>query len=147
MFKYKLEPILSLKEKIEESKKRELGIANQVYESAQIDKHTLVTKKQVACKETMAENSETINVVHLQQFNYYMNYLQHAIVSKEEEIEVAALRVEEKRNELVEAVKERKILENLKEIKSEEYRQEENRRENRIVDEIVTYKYRTHMRG
>lgn len=141
MFKYKLEPILNLKEKMEDNKKRELGLANQLYESAKTEKAKLVEARNKAYEEAKIQNSNRVNIEHLKQLNQYLNYMKQEIHHKEQEIIKSAIKVDEKRSELIEAVKERKILENLKEIKLEEYKEEETRKENNIIDEIVTYKY------
>ncbi len=49
--------------------------------------------------------------------------------------------VEKKREELVEATKEKKKFEKLKENQHENYIIEEKRSEQRVTDEIVSYKY------
>ncbi len=146
MFKYKLEPILALKEKLEESKKRELGLAHQCHEKAKAEKEVLVKQREMAFREAEIQSNEKVNVRQLRQLNYYSNYIDKAIHSKNEEINLAARKVEQRRDELIEAVKERKILENLKEIHLEDYKEEEKKKENNIVDEIVTYKYRTNQK-
>ena len=141
MFKYKLEPILSLKEKMEDNKKRELGLANQSYERAKAEKAKLVETRNKAYEEAKIQNNNKVNIEHLKQLNKYLNYMKHEIHLKEQEVIKAAIKVDEKRSELIEAVKERKILENLKELKLEEYKEEESKKENNIIDEIVTYKF------
>lgn len=141
MFKYRLEPILTLKEKLEESKKRELGLAQQCHDKIRVEKEKLIKEQQAAYEEAKVQSSKKVNVGQLKQFHHYVQYMEQAIVLKNEEMEVAAQKVEQKREELIEAVKERKILENLKEIHLDEFREEEKRKENSIVDEIVTYKY------
>ena len=67
--------------------------------------------------------------------------MEQAIKAKVEELEEAEQKVQEKRNELLEAVKERKILENLKTIEKEVFDEEAKREEQRILDDLVTYKY------
>ncbi len=141
MFKYKLEPILSLKEKMEDNKKRELGLANQSYEKAKAEKAKLVETRNKAYEEAKIQNNNKVNIEHLKQLNQYLNYMKREIHLKEQEVIKAAIKVDEKRSELIEAVKERKILENLKELKLEEYKEEESKKENNIIDEIVTYKF------
>lgn len=141
MFKYRLEPILTLKEKLEDSKKRELGLAYQSYEQVNAEKEELVKAKEQAYEEVKNQSHEKIDVQQLKQFRYYMHYMNQAIDLKTKEVERAANILEAKREALIAAVKERKILENLKDIHLEEYREEEKRKENSVLDEIVTYKY------
>ena len=49
--------------------------------------------------------------------------------------------VEEKRLALLEAMKQRKVLEALKEKGKENYFKEELKKEQKMIDEIVSYKY------
>lgn len=52
----------------------------------------------------------------------------------------AAERVESKRSELIEAMKSRKIMENLKAKAFEDYKEEFERDERKVIEEIVTYR-------
>lgn len=141
MFRFELQPVLALKEKLEDNKKRELGLANTKQEKLVREKNTLISLHNEAYDEIRKQYTEGINVSDLKQFNYYTAHLNKQIEKKELEIVKATKEVQEKRNELLEAVKQRKILENLKEIKFEQFKDEEIKAENQIVDEIVSYKY------
>lgn len=141
MFKFELQPVLALKEKLEENKKRELGLANTKQEKLVYEKGLLIRKHQEICDGMRTQYSSQINVNHLKQSNYYMAHLNKKVEQKEVEIVKATKEVDQKRNELIEAVKQRKILDNLKDIRFEQFREEEAKSENQIVDEIVSYKY------
>lgn len=141
MFKFKLASVLSLKEKMEDSKKRELGAAIIKAEEVRFEKETLASYKQEAIKEVKEQNMGTIDVQYLQAFNQYSLRIDKEIEKKADELIKADQMVHSKRQELLEAVKERKILENLKEIQQEAHNEEEKREEQRILDDIVTYKY------
>lgn len=141
MFRFELQPVLALKEKLEDHKKRELGVANTHKERLEGEKNTLIGLHDDAYNEIRRQYQEGMNVSQLKQFNYYTAHLNKRIEKKELEIVKATKEVHQKRNELLEAVKQRKILENLKEIKFEQFKGEEIRAENQIVDEIVSYKY------
>ncbi len=143
MFKYKLEPVLSLKEKIEDNKKRELAIVNGRYQSLQQQKKDLIQNKELAIEQAKKQSDKRVNIQMLKQLTHYTAYMDRAIEEKSKEVVVAAAQVEEKRNELIEAVKQRKILDKLKEIQFEVYKDEEKQEENRIMDEIVTYRFGT----
>jgi len=142
MFKFKLASVLSLKEKIEDSKKRELGTATLHKERLLSEKLELVEKKEEVLQEIKSHNSEIVDVKSIKAFNVYNIYMEEAIEIKNKEVQEAHKKVEEKREELLEAVKERKILDNLKDIQNEVFMEEEKREEQRILDDTVTYKYR-----
>lgn len=141
MFKFKLEPVLSLKEKIEDSRKRELGIATIHKEALLNEKLQLMKKKDEAMDEIKTHNNSVVDVQSFKAFNQYSVYMDQAIKAKNKQVQEAQKKVEEKREELLEAVKERKILDNLKDIQNEVFIEEEKREEQRILDDIVTYKY------
>ena len=141
MFRFELQPVLALKEKLEDNKKRELGLANTKHEKLIYEKDALNSLHDKAYDEIRSQCNTSININSLRQFNHYTAHLHHQMKQKDIEIVKAAKEVEEKRNELLEAVKQRKILDNLKEIKFEQFRDEEVKAENQIVDEIVSYKY------
>lgn len=141
MFKFKLASVLSLKEKMEESKKRELGAATLHKDNLVSEKLKLVEKKQAVLQEVKAHNSRVVDVNSIKAFNAYNGYMEKAIKLKNKEVQEAEKKVEEKREELLEAVKERKILDNLKDIQNEVFMEEEKREEQRILDDVVTYKY------
>lgn len=141
MFKFELQPVLALKEKLEDNKKRELGLANTKHEQLVDEKSILAALHNEAYNEIRRQCDGGLNISSLKQFNYYTARLNKQIEKKELEIVKAKKEVNEKRDELLEAVKQRKILENLKEIRFEQFKDEEVRAENQIVDEIVSYKY------
>lgn len=141
MFKFKLASVLSLKEKVEESKKRELGVATLYKERLLHEKLQLIKKKEEALQGVKSHNSQFVDLQSMRAFNTYHTYIEHAIETKNKEVQVAQKKIEEKREALLDAVKERKILDNLKEIQNEVFMEEEKREEQRILDDIVTYKY------
>lgn len=147
MFKFKLASVLSLKEKIEDSKKRELGAATLYKDRLISEKLELVATREKVMEEVKAYNSKIVDVQSIRAFNVYNDYMKQAIEVKHKEVQEAQKKVEEKRVALLEAVKERKILDNLKDIQNEVFMEEEKRGEQRILDDIVTYKYGKKGRG
>lgn len=141
MFKFKLASVLSLKEKIEDSKKRELGAATLHKDKLLSEKLELVERREEALQAVKIHSSKTVDIQSIRAFNTYNAYMKQAIELKNKEVQEAQKKVEEKREALLEAVKERKILDNLKEIQNEVFMEEEKRGEQRILDDIVTYKY------
>ena len=141
MFKFSLEPVLSLREKIEDNKKRELGEATQYREKVYEDKLQLEQIKEDALNLTRKQSRESVNVLELRTLNQYNSYMVKAVQNKEYELNKAKQVVDEKREALLEAVKDRKILDNLKAIHKESFEEEEKRVEQRILDDMVTYRF------
>lgn len=138
-FTFKLQPVLKLKEQQEESKKNELGKAIQVLEAEKRKLADLEDSLSAAVRE-FNEKTKKTTVHKLIEFNEYISVLNSRIKSQKENVNNAALYVDKVREELLEAVKERKILEKLKEKKYEEYLIEQKRLEQKTNDEIVSYK-------
>lgn len=141
MFKFSLEPVLSLREKIEDNKKRELGEATQYREKVYEEKLHLEQIKEDALNLTRKQSRQAVNVLEVRTLNQYNSYMVKAVQNKEQELEKATQVVEEKREALLEAVKDRKILDNLKAIHKENFEEEEKRAEQRILDDMVTYRF------
>lgn len=141
MFKFNLEPVLSLKQKIEDSKKRELGEATTYKERVDSEKQLLIQSKLEALSEAKNQGNSTINIASMKAFNQYSQYMDYAIEDKNKELIEAQKMVDEKRSALLEAVKDRKILDNLKAIQREIFNEEEKREEQRILDDMVTYRF------
>lgn len=141
MFKFSLEPVLSLREKIEENKKRELGEATQYHEKVYEEKLYLEQIKEEALNLTRKQSRQAVNVLEIRALNQYNSYMVKAVENKEQEVKKARQIVDEKREALLEAVKDRKILDNLKAIHKENFEEEEKRAEQRILDDMVTYRF------
>lgn len=141
MFKFKLASVLSLREKMEESKKRELGVATMEMQQIAEYKAQLIHTKASAIEEARIKKESYVDVKCQMQFQHYTHRLNHEIEVQDVALEKAKQVVEEKRNALVEAVKDRKILDNLKSIEEEVFNEEEKRDEQRILDDMVTYRY------
>lgn len=141
MFKFNLQPVLSLKQKIEDSKKRALGEATMRKEGIQNEKCLLEQKRQQALLEARTMDQSMVNIEGIKAFNHYDQYMSGAIKEKDHELNEAKKVVSEKRHELLEAVKDRKILDNLKAIHKEIFDEEEKRGEQRILDDMVTYRF------
>ena len=77
----------------------------------------------------------------IRRYNSRIETLKLWIKEQAERVKAAERIVEEKRLELVEAMKEKKALETVKENNYEEFLKEEQKAEQAVVDGIVSYKY------
>lgn len=141
MFKFRLEKILGLKEKMEEAKKNEYGKAKKKLDDAIEKKNQLIAKKDSLVLEMKTLDGSVLMLKKRNEYNQYVNYLKTVIQKMEENIVILRMEAEQKRHELEEAMKERKILDKYKEKEFEKYKLEEQRIENGLVNELVSYKY------
>ena len=78
---------------------------------------------------------------NLIKFKNYISLLTTKIMQQKENINLAAYNVDKVREELIKIVKEREILDKLKEKKYEAYLQEQLKAEQRLNDEIISYRH------
>lgn len=140
-FKYKFDNILQLREKLEDIKKREYAEELQALEKKK------KAKKQI--EETLKNNIITLKKATARNIdtNEVTMYLKYQKVLKErnkiaaEELHKSTLKTEDKRSELLDAMKSKKTLSVLKEKKLEQFVEEEKKAEQQIIDEIVSFAY------
>jgi len=142
-FTFALASILSIKEKMEDLKKNELAKAIMALEKEKERlKHLELTR--INCIESFRSSINTgISPLDIKQHNHFLDNLKKRIAAQKIAIQIAERFVEEKRLELVEAMRERKALEKLKENAYNEYLIEEKQAEQKVIDEIVSYKTAT----
>lgn len=140
-FNYRLQSTLDLKGKLEEQKKIEFGQAIARLEAEKQKKIDLENQKSDNINLFRESIAQGIRPDDLKQYNTYIDVLKIRIKGQDRAIQLAEKAVEKKRLELVEAVQERKKLEKLRERAYEEYVIEEKIAEQKIVDEVVSYRY------
>ena len=140
-FVFRMQSYLGVKEQIEEQKKNEYGQALKRLEDERQKKYVLELEKTEMIRLFQTSLERAIKPIDIKRYNNRLNLLKIWIDEQEKRIETAAKYAEEKRLQLVEAMKERKALETVKERNFEEYLKEEQREEQRVVDGIVSYQY------
>lgn len=140
-FRFSMENILIIKEKLEEQAKNEYAQANARLFREQDKLDALVCRCEEARQELKKKLQETLSMKDIRKreeavevLKFYVIQQQLAVIRCEKEVEVA-------REKLSEAMKERKIFEKLREKAYEEFVQEENKKEQREVDELMSYKH------
>lgn len=141
MFKFRLQKILDLRERLEDLKKNEYGIAKKKLNDAIRKRDMMVAKKESLIEEMKTLDGTVALLKKRNEYTKYIDYLKEVIEKMNQNITILTLEAEEKRKELEEAVKDRKILDKFKDKEKEKWRREEIRLENAITNEIVSYKY------
>lgn len=140
-FKFRLQGYLNVKEKIEEQKKLEYGKAIQKLEEEKEKKRAIEAEAASRLDELRIEMGENISPERFINYKQYLTLLEKNAIKQEGEIKRAGNFAESKRIELVGAMKQRKMVDVLKEHDYEDFLEEEKKAEQRIVDEIVSYRY------
>ncbi|WP_113675218.1 flagellar export protein FliJ [Vallitalea guaymasensis] len=141
-FQFRLQNILSVKEKFEEQKRMELSNANQLLEIEERRLTQLITLRDNNNSLYKKMVSDRITVKDIRDFGEKNKYYTNVVLEQNITVTKVNSRVESIRDELKEALIEKKMYEKLKENAYEEYYKEECKEEQKHLDEIVSYKYR-----
>ncbi len=140
-FKFKLQTLLDVKEKMEEQKKIELGKANQKLLKEQEKLNSFVQSKIEAIEQQRNLAFAKINVVMYSNYGNYISKLEKSIEEQRKKVKIEEKNVEKAKENLIEVIKERKSYEKLREKKLDEFKREALSKEQKSADEIVTYKH------
>lgn len=138
-FKFRLQKILNLKEKAEENKKNEISVVlKEISEKEEeIKKLNIDRDKEILTRKKLNSEGSTINKII--DINNFIEYIEKEIDVANEELQVLNNKLKIKQNEYLEAQKEKKSFEKLKEKDLKKYKEEEAKEEAKVIDQIVTF--------
>ncbi|MCL2352571.1 MAG: flagellar export protein FliJ [Firmicutes bacterium] len=141
-FRFKLAGYLNLKEKLEDRKKQEYGRAVGALEREKAEKARLSRAAAENLAAFRKSLEKPIDPALMRAYGGYAELMDKRLAAQGAAVEKAEGEAEKKRLELVEAVKEKKALEILRGKALEEFGREEKLAEQRVVDEIVSYRFK-----
>lgn len=141
-FRYRMQNILDIKEKMENQAKTAYGVANAKLSTEQQKLQDILIRR--AGYEAKARDlvSGNINIMDIRECRQAIDVLKSKQRSQMMNVHAAERNVELARKQLNEAMVERKTHEKLKEKAFEEFKQELLQAESKEVDELVSYTYR-----
>lgn len=141
-YNFRLEKVLNYKEDIESFKKIEFGNINlklnkeeEKLSNYNLNKERLVTKKK--------ESINSISIGHLKLYNDYLYDISSNIENQEQVIDEIKVELKKAKDELLIAMQERKSFEKLKEKDHNEFLSEVKKKEEKVVDEIISFNIST----
>ena len=140
-FNFKFQSILDLKTRLEDQKKSKYGEANEELKRQKDKLNVLLEEREYQFNLVREKGKNGLTPKELIVYNNYMERLKRSIEIQNVVVEKAKKAVEQARLELVEAAKQRKMFETLKEKQLEEYWEDYYKKEQAQLDEIVSYKY------
>jgi flagellar FliJ protein len=140
-YKFKLQNILKLKENIEKDKKNEFGVASQRFDKEKLKLEQLNAEMYSMCEKIEIAVSNGMSVKELLLQEQFKSYYKHSISNQVVSKNMAEEYKEICRHKLVEAVQNRKIMEKLKEIDYSKYLYAEQKIEEKLVDDLVSFKH------
>ena len=140
-FAYRFQRVLEIKERMEDARKAALGevvsVLNQEEETLRDLQET--RKRYVQGDRFQLEAPVDANLLDVQAA--FLQRLKRECGEKQEQIRQVESAVEEKRKELMEATKERRVFEILREQREVAYKREQKRQERRLLDDVGTQLY------
>lgn len=136
-FAFSMQKILDIREFAERQAQIELG-------QAVAEVNRINGELEAVAQEKMRMLQVKLKDVSLNEFLVHENYMKRLEITKErllEELAAAQLVVDEKREVFAEAMKQRKILSNLKEKQFAQYKKEALVAEDNAVDDLVTSRH------
>ena len=140
-FVYKMQSLLNIKEKLEEQEKTAYGLAKAALNEEEEKLAMLVAKKNRYLEEKRQRMSELLDVLELAKLEQAVHSTEllindQVLVVKRAEKAVALAQIR-----LENAMKERKVQEKLREKAFEEFKKEEEAKEQQEINELVTFRF------
>lgn len=140
-FIFSMQKILDMKEKLEKQEKNNFSQANLRLLEAQEELQKLLARQQLAqerLRETVSELADVQEIRNreeaLEIVKMYARQQELIVLQRQKEVEVARKRMQE-------AMRERKTFEKLREKAYEQFMIEENLKEQKEIDELVSYRH------
>lgn len=140
-FIYRMQNILNLKLKLEEQQKMEFAAARKRLDEEEDKLNLLFRRKEDYEEEGRRLREDNLNVQDILDNRNALLQMDEYIAFQRMQVAKAEAELEKERQKLQEAVQERKIQEKLRENAFEVFIKEENAREGKEVDELVSYTY------
>lgn len=141
VFRYKMQSILNIKEKLEDKAKQEFAEANMRLNAEMKKLEGFRKKRQFYMDEGVKLRMEIIDLLKIRENKIAVLKMDEHIAAQKMEVARAAKAVERARAALQELMKERKAHEKLKENAFEEFLKEEQAAESKAIDELTSYRY------
>lgn len=140
-FVYRMQSILNIKNQMETQAKMELGQAQHRLNEEEERLEQLFDRKKYYLEEGRRLRADSLKVQSLRDNEYALSCMDEYIAIQKDNVRKAEKKVEEAREKLEEVMKERKAQEKLREKAFEQFVREENTKESKEVDELVSYTY------
>jgi len=141
IFRYKMQGILDVKEKLETKAKQDFAQANMRLDEEKRKLDELYARKYYYLQEGIKLRMELIDVRKIRENKMAVLKMDEYISNQMREVARAAKAVEKARAALQEVMQERKAHEKLKETAFEEFMKEEQATESKEIDQLTSYTY------
>ncbi len=140
-FRYSLQNILNIKEKMETQAKQEFGTAMTALQVETEHLERLKARRQEYEDQSAGLLKGKLDLCAIEENKEALLKMDSIVAAQEIRVEKAKENVEAARERMAEAMKERKMHETLREKAFEAFLQEENHAESKTIDELTSYTY------
>lgn len=144
-FKFRLQSILNVKEQREKSIKNELGAAIQQYQQQLAVLSGVQSEIHNQQEQYRKEGTSVTTPLKLKQRLEYIRVVQKKEQVQKDRVNQEQRNVDKIRERLIETMKEKKVLKRLKEKQVAEFRKEQEKKQQLLVDEIISFKQATNV--
>ncbi len=142
-FRFRLEPVLKERKRIEDLKLREFALTQRFVEKLKDELSTLEKNLKRGIKDATEIASAPVNmVVNLQTADKFIEGTKHKIGWKKQDVERASKFLEKKRQEHFIARQKREVIEKLKEKKFADYKKLKRKYEQKALDDLYIMRAR-----
>ncbi|MDQ5988342.1 MAG: hypothetical protein CSYNP_04102 [Syntrophus sp. SKADARSKE-3] len=136
MFRFRLESVLNARRAHEDKLLREFSEKSRELEKAKQALEALIAERMESIDRLKKIQDQTVAAAEIGMYTSYIDALQGRVEHQQKVVAKAEEALEAKRQEVLEAVKNRKIMENLKERHRLEYETSMDHKERKVLDEI-----------
>ncbi|MFW5857811.1 MAG: flagellar export protein FliJ [Planctomycetota bacterium] len=141
-FRFRLEPVLRYRGRIEEERMRDFALAQGRVVEQERQLEEIASEKAEHQEEIARLSREGVAVDQILEFHRYINTLNVRAALGQRELAVRREELDRRRADLLEARKDHRALELLKERRWEDHRREEAREEADLVNELAIQRFR-----
>lgn len=140
MYKFKFQKVLEYRKSIEDQKKNTLSLYNKRYLNAKEDLDNLNHSLQYSNDMLEQQVNSGVSINELRSMHEEQKYYREGIRNKTKVLIKAEEDVKQGRYELMKAMQNKKTMERLKEIYYDEYQYDEQRKFEKHIEEIISFK-------
>jgi flagellar FliJ protein len=140
-FNFSLESVLGYRKSVEDDVKKDLSALGKILTDTEGILISLQDEYERCVKGLELMQKGSVSLKELEMYLNFQKYLKEKIKSQEEQLKKVKIDWENKRDELVDASKEKKVLEVLKKKKAEEYRCDFAKSDQKEMDEIASNRF------
>ncbi|MFC1490841.1 flagellar export protein FliJ [Candidatus Latescibacterota bacterium] len=140
-FRFRLESVLRFRRAKEDEKKREFGHTLGKLKTEERKYNDIVNSGESHDRLVEKSGQGKMSLRSLINNFYYARHIEQTKAHQEQMVEAAKVVTDEKRAELVEATKKKKVIDRLKDRKLEEYQKAELKEEQDYIDDIAAQRF------